>query len=321
VISLVYVTCRWRKCFKGSVLDQYEVMAASLASQGVDVEVVAVDGYNDLAGVSETLKQYGLKHKVVRPRPTPWREARMFALASALNTGLSHASGDYVFILGDAMELPDGTLGAALAWLELGLGVTALARNSAGQLVDGRTSWFHEAQIDGCAWLKHGIDPVPQGIVAFPTGLAVEINGYDEHYDGGRGLEDHDWGTRLAKAGLQFVCDERVTFVTHQHISWYPSEAMLPGDQCVARCCNTAFLIGLERDLLVANQTPYTREQAERRVVCFKCQDGRCTYWPKLPPCPYISWSQTGHPVARRIMLDEGEPTFSLAKARKENGL
>jgi hypothetical protein len=160
--------------------------------------------------------------------------------------------------------------------------------------------------------------------VAFPTELGLDLNGWDEHFDGGYGLEDADLGVRLANAGLGMALDRRI--YARLHDTTCLSEFAVARDddpddpiRSNVRCCNPAFVLARESGLQRVNEVPYTREQIDRRLNCFMLHGDKCGYWLDREPCAYPHMARGGHPVARRIMIDEGYPeTVDLYAERKD---
>lgn len=313
-ISIIYITARDERCFiHHRDWNQYEVLQRSLARQTFrDFEVIIVTPFPEEAQAAAIPR--GL---VVVPRDTPWRQAKTRCSASARNTGLVHARGDYVVCLDDAIQLEHDYLERVFGWLERGLGVASLSANESGIIIDGR---LREMGKYAAVLTK---DSVALGLVAFPTELGLELNGWDEHYDGGYGLEDADLGVRLSQAKLGTVLDKRIS--VRMHDTTPLSTRVIASDddptdpiRSNVRCCNTAFVLARESGLQRVNAVPYTREQIDRRLNCCMLHGDRCGYWNDDQPCAYPHMAREGHPVARRIMIDEGYPeTIDLYEERK----
>jgi hypothetical protein len=316
-VSIIYITARDAHSFvRHPEWNQYEVLKRSLERQTYrDFEVICVTPFPEATTVLAGLEQITL---AVAPRDTPWRRAKTRCSASARNTGLIYARGAYTVCLDDCIEIAPDYLERVVDYLERGIGVATLSADAEGKLIDGRLPEMGDYQV---VMTK---DAVALGLVAFPTELGLELSGWDEHFDGGYGLEDSDFGWRLAQAGLGMVLDRRI--YARMHDSVCLSTRAVAGDDDQAdpsrsniRCCNTAFVLAREAGRLRANEVPYTREQIDRRLNCFLLHGEQCGYWRDHEPCAYPHLARGGHPVARRIMVDEGYPeVFDLAAARRE---
>jgi hypothetical protein len=317
MLSVIYISCRDERPFANHPeWNQWEVLGRSLKAQTYrDWELVAVTPH--IGHAATTFSGYVGGGTITPPRDTPWRRARTFCAASAINTGLIYARGDFCVVLGDCCEFEPDLLERISQYVARGLGTAIMV---AGKLVDMRVGWFAEHQSGGVVHMaRHGGQPFPQGLIAFPLEAALEVNGYDEHFDGGRGLEDVDFSLRLQQAGVSFVMDERCVVKMHPHL-WAVDPAIIDEKEQVVRCCNPTWALARERRSPVANVVPYTQEQINRVLRCFMWVDGKCGYYGATVPCGY-PFGEHGHPTARRIMVDEGEPTFSLREERAKVGL
>lgn len=320
-ISVIYITARHARSFVGhSDWDQYRLIGESLGAQTFrNFEVIFVTPF-----VDEVAPAFGPGCIVggcwTPPRDTPWRRAHTRCAASARNTGLVRARGDYVVCLDDGVTLEPDYLERVVGYLERGLGVATLTANAAGEIVDGRAQLLEDADV---ALVKGG---VALGLVAAPTELLLDLGGWDEHYDGGYGMEDADLGVRLARAGLSMAVDRHIYARLHDTTPLAP-EVVAPDDDPAdpqrsnVRCCNNGFVLAREIGRQRANEVPYTPEQIERRLHCPLLREGnRCAYWDSHGggPCAYPHMAREGHPVARRIMVDEAYPeTIDLNAERR----
>lgn len=319
MVSIIYITARVPQPFTDHPdWNQYEVLTKSLAAQTyLDFEVVCVTPFPEDTSCLAELEQLTI---AVVPRDTPWRRARTFSPCASLNTGLIHARGDWCLVLGDCCELDPGLLARLAEWGNRGFAVALMVENGDGKLVDTRFAWFKEHRDEhGVVYLpRHGGQPIPQGLVFFPLAAALDINGYDEHLDGARGLDDVDFGYRMQQRGVPFVMDEKCLVRMYSH-NYYPESVIKPGSE-VVRCCNTAWKIARENNYLRANEVAYTKDEIRRRLECFMWLDGKCGYYGGTVDCSY-PFAKDGHPTAKRIMLEEGEPLFDLRAERRKLGL
>jgi hypothetical protein len=156
--------------------------------------------------------------------------------------------------------------------------------------------------------------------MAVPMTAFERCGGWDHHFDGGYGLDDCDMSTRLRQLGVQFVMDRAITMMLYEQVG-FPEHVIVAGAERVLRCCNPAWTIARKRGLINPNVVPYTRQEALSHADCYlRSPTGMCGYWQDKDPCGY-SHLNGGHPIARRIMLDEGEATWDLAAERRKNGV
>lgn len=252
---------------------------------------------------------------VVQPRDTPWRRERMFAVSSARNTGLVHARGDTVLVIDDCFEFETDFFACVARWAQKGFAVAVMDCKADGAKNDSRWPIF-EARARGkeSIILRRKDDLTPQGCMAFPLDAAIAINGYDERFDGARGLEDMNFPRRLMLRGVPFVMDRSITIRRHDHIG-YPEEIIANENQN-ARCCNPTHVLAQMGE---ANRVRYTADEKDKILHCmFWRDDGKCGYYNHASDCAYPTWAKSGHPVALRIMLGDEEELFDLAAARRD---
>jgi hypothetical protein len=317
VLTVLMASARAPRCFTHHPdWNQFDVLARCLEAQSHrDFQLVVVTPFVGEAG--STLRGRVENLTVVAPRDTPWRRARMFAVASARNTGLVHARGDWTLVVDDCSEFGPDFLARIVEWGRRGYGVAVMYRAADGRVNDTRVKLFESRARGGdTVFIRHGNEPTPHGYVSFPTQLAEDVNGYDEiRYDGARGLEDMNFARRLIHRGVTFVMDRHVFATLHDHLG-YPEEVIANEDQ-VARCCNTAHALSR---MGPANRERYTAEEKQKILHCMYWRSsGRCGFHGRA--CAYPAWAADGHPVAREVLLGDQEELFDLAAARRANGL
>jgi len=325
-LSVIVVTARDAKCFvEHPEWDQYERLAYWLKQQTFrDFETIVVTPFPE-----EATAVGGLS---ITPLDNPWVRERTRCSASYRNTGLIHARGEYIACIDDCSEIEPDYLERVVSYLERGLGIATLSCDANRKLIDGRVAFIP----DGKEWTltKRG-EAIPQGILAFPASVGLDVNGWDMHYCGSYGLEDVDFGLRLQQAGLTFALDRNVT--ARLHATTALSRRAIaqdddPADPCRSnvRCCNTAWVLARKSGRVRANEWVYSDEEAEKRLKCFLLhpppkawrRDWRCGYWQDANECAYIHMARAGHPVARRIMLEERYPdTIDLRAERHTLGI
>ena len=306
--------------------DQWEVLAEECAAQTYrDFQIVVVTPFlktltSSVVGRTLKLSAGDGGYTFTSPRDTPWRRERLFCAASARNSGLIYARGDLVVSLDDGVTFGPEFLDCIAEWWRRGLCAVPMYQCEDG-VMEARWTWFcaqeRESVIMSATAPNHG-EPCHCGLNTYPLEAAIALNGYDEHFDGVRGLEDMNWSRRLIRHSVASVLDRNLIVTAHPSGD-YPPE-ILDVDNQSARCCNPTYTLSMTRGL-VANRTPYTKDEIESILHCFYWHDGRCGYWQDKQDCP-LPWGGTGHPVAQRIMVDEAYPeTFDLAAARRAAGV
>lgn len=299
LLSIIHVTNRGLYPLTGEEhrsLGQYDLLAQCLREQTwQDFEVIVVDEHNPLPRPELT---WWLRDRVrcVRPRVTPWRKLGAFAAASARNTGLVHAHGEVVLTLDDCYSFEPQFLERIAELFERDLYVVPS---------------LHPSQ--GLAYLPTGPSPVPAdkyggGMLVFPLEAALQVNGYDERFDGCDRYEDVDFFDRLRRRGVPFVYDPSVYVVGYAHG---------PRTTRTLRCAHVPWQLALERRAtsLRANE-PWTADELQRFESCGRnnprsrrclVAGGMCEYdEPELAEAAAI---RRGH---------EAQGMFDLAVARGE---
>lgn len=319
MLTVLVATARTPRCYTHHPeWDQFDNLARYLGEQTYrDFELVVVTPFAD--EVKQTLTGRVERFTVVQPRDTPWRRAKMFAVASARNTGLSHARGAWVLTIDDCTEFAPDFLRRVVDWADQGYAVSVMYRQPDGKIHDGRWPDFQKrAGSKQSITIRGEAGPTPQGYISFPMSAAVAVNGYDElRFDGARGLEDMNFARRLMVHGVPFVMDRNIIVALHNHIG-YPKEVIDNEDQN-ARCCNTAHMFAKMGE---ANRVRYTPEEKQKILHCMYWRDdGKCGYHKFVHACAYPRWAKDGHPVALRVLLNDEEELFDLAAARRANGI
>lgn len=272
-----------------------------------DFELIVVDGLH-----SNAPSQYPEHHGALRghdmheymaarpfpvvhvaPRPSFWQKRGAVAISCYRNTGLALARGQLVVNLDDACVLPPVYLEVfAKAWRDHGIAVAATWPRQGDQRQPGLVT------MPGRVF----------GFGSYPLELARRLNGYDEAYDGGQGLEDIDWSTRLWEAGLR------------QGLADIPGFNILPQTAhdtravrgpAVQRCCNASWQTQrVTMPVHVANRE-WSRERREALV-------GPCQYLAPDNTCRHhgleCAWLKLGWPFERSPAQQEfvGAPLDEL---------
>lgn len=196
-----------------------------------DFELIVVDALH--AERPDYFKQFDLPFPVVHlpPKPNPWHERKLWAVATQFNTGILHARGELVVTIGDCSQLPPHLLRrfweehqkgyACQAMLRYYKGVgnndkassqrdayltrlnpqwdMTAVRRSGEPVVDSRWKF-----VEGAGGRMEGrMDQWWYGYGAAPMKWYLKVNGFDEAFDGCKSLEDCDLGSRFEMAGYR----------------------------------------------------------------------------------------------------------------------
>lgn len=242
------------------------------------------------------------------PRDTLWTLNHKVAICAYRNTGLIHARGELVVNLDDCCELPPNYLESF--WY----------------------AWSKHKVCLAATWPESG-DSRPAGVVtgpgqvygfgSYPLEAAVAVNGYDEAYDGGQGLEDADWSTRLYNAGVKMALARFPGFLIHAQSAHDPR--VIDPKEPIVKCCNLSW--DLQRNSLWTRivNTPemWSGSGGKARLQrllgpCFLLRAGRCGFHSYNNTCPYLEagFADRLHPLAAKLF--EEPPIFDLATSRRE---
>lgn len=271
-----------------------------------DFELIVVDGVPQRPGDPMGHAKFDCKR--VPPRDTLWTRNRKVAISTYRNTGLSHARGELVVNLDDCCELPEIFLEvyarawekyrvcAAMTWPESG------DCRSIGR-VDRPGSIF--------------------GFGSYPLVTALDLNGYDEAYDGGQGLEDVDWSTRCFMHGVQQALVRVPGFLIHPQTAHDPMAIDLK--QPFVKCCNSAWQAQrVKRSVMVANVKELWEHGEVGSLVgpCkYLARDGTCDHHGNVRACAYMGrgWVEEFHPLCAKFLEEENWPVIDLAAEREKN--
>jgi len=191
-----------------------------------DFELIVVDGLytirSEVVGALKCKYDFPIVH--VPPRLSFWQQRGAVCISGYRNTGLMRARGELVVNLDDACVLPPVYLEVfARAWKEYGVAVAG--------------TWPRQDDRRPAPAPVTGPGQV-YGFGSYPLALARYLNGYDEAYDGGQGLEDVDWSTRLWEQGLPQGLVYVPGFNIEKQTARDPRAVRGP---VVQRCCNASW--------------------------------------------------------------------------------
>jgi len=250
-------------------LHMFEFFMHSLREQTFkDFEVVICDV------VYERRKDYFKEHpekfevKHVPIKPNIWTPRGYTAISTSKNTCLLHAEGEIVVFTDDCSMFPPDYIEKILEKIEPNLGISNKFSN-----------YYGEVRIYN--------DTRPAGYVLSPWGNVslymdkyLEANGYNELFDGSRGLEDCEFSYRANRCGLRWWLLESppVVFQTHgsDERSLYPTLRRVG-----SRCCRLIEVLhrGERASLKEANKLPLTDDEIKFLQQCNdKFGDYTCPY-------------------------------------------
>lgn len=238
----------------------------------------------------------------IPPKPSPYLARGQWSVCDFLNTGLIVASGKYVLRLDDTDEFDADFLQNNINYLDVGYfpltmeiyyrgGKTAsydaLTRKyyaeqatSQGQMLlegsverklavmdklyaegaaiqDSRFGIMGESYVMAASWEQ------VYGNMAIPLEIMLQVNGYDEAFDGKKSLEDPDLGLRVVNlmGKSKFILDKRLTVIEHFHGSASPHVIWNPSKPA---CCNYAILKLHERNHTIrGNERKFTEGELQ----------------------------------------------------------
>lgn len=290
-----------------------------------DFELIIVDGVPRENGKDLWCLKNGALVWRIPPRDTLWTRNHKVAICAYRNTGLIHARGELVVNLDDCCELPPRYLEAFWhAWNKYKTCLAMTWPESGDWRTPGRV---HAPPGAGVSGRPGDWRPPIYGFGSYPLATALDLNGYDEAYDGGQGLEDADWSLRLYRAGVKFVLFHIPGFRIHAQSGHDPRA--IDSDKPLEKCCNPAFWVQQQlRNTQVANtaacwgydslDAPYGfREKLVGPCELLNDND-TCKFHNGLNPCAYLS---LGFPRERTAMAEaflREPPIFDLKELRKE---
>ena len=182
-----------------------------------DFEYIIVDGYwhrrkLDVKALVEKLDiDFPVMH--IPEKLSRWQGQRS-QISNARNTGLIFANGEYIVHCDDECKMPEDWLEKHLSWLEQGyfvagswIGYQSIAADGSG--IEGvygpeyRIKEMGSPNVTTAAWFYCGN-------CAYPINPVLDINGFDEEYDGEIGQEDLQLGIRLERTGLKMIFDPTI---------------------------------------------------------------------------------------------------------------
>lgn len=296
-----------------------------------DFELVLVDGLQRYR--PEVLELHGYPFRVlhVPPKDSPMVRDGRCSICAYKNTGLAHARGQLVITADDACRMPPNYLERVWrVWARDRQCLSALARAVGSVNVnDSRVIYFQGAgRVVGPVAADPKVPPM-YGFAALPLEAVLAVNGYDEMFDGSRGLEDVDMGIRLQRAGYRIALERDLVVEMFPQGPWSErifGASVRPGateDHTCIKCCQTTLRVQhgmrLTEGPVRANERGWTAEEWGKVAPrCFLLKGTRCGLHGQ--PCPYVGISaDREHPGL--AALRERPPVFSLRDERIRAGI
>jgi len=267
-------------------------------------ELVIVDGLHHSRGLAQQRDVGNVPFPCIHipPRETVWTRLHKVAISAFRNTGIAAASGELIINLDDCCIIPPNFV--ATFW----------------------RAWLRHRTALALTWPQRGDQRVPgpvvrpggvYGFCSFPRELALEVNGYDECYDGGQGLEDADMSTRLFHAGLQQALIQLPGFDIEAQTSHSP-DAIDP-QRSIVKCCNLAWNTQrVWRNIQVANLAKDWTPEALRRLVgpCILLhkESGMCEHHLWHQKCAYLEQGFATELDSEAALVFNEPPVVNLRK-------
>jgi len=249
-VSVVYTTIR-RDFPMLSLPDihQFTMFLDSVEKQTFkdDIEVIIVDALKDrkisnpitpmFDGVTRgdfDFSKYSFPIKHIRPLPSYWLDEGFSSYCHCVNTGIIAADGELIVLFDDCSEII-GTEALELHWEWYKKGDGKQFARSIFEYWKGGSPVLHHpdhkthagrpirhSAYDYLArtnklYLIHEKMFCAFGYYSFSLDVMLELNGYNEMFDGAKGAEDFDMGCRLIDFGVRSIADMRLRVIEHFH--------------------------------------------------------------------------------------------------------
>jgi len=247
----------------------FELTMRSLREQTFrDFEVVVADvNYDERKDYfKENPEDFPINH--VKIKPNVWIPFNHFAISTTKNTCLLHAKGGIVASIGSCVRFDKHFVEKVVEGVEDGNCI--ISRFS---IERGDEIVFKDLRPDDAVSVH--------GNVAASMEDWLLINGYDEMYDGSKGIEDCDVGERLLRAEKEIkMIDGGVVY--EDHITCYPLLTKSPRFQ---KCQFLWWTISADRKQIAANKNSLTDLEYDYLQSCkygdtrrFCLRNLRCMY-------------------------------------------
>jgi len=261
------------------------------------------------------------------------------AISSTKNNGIMYSSGEYIVSLDDCCIFESKYLEKIYNyWQQMGVFPGALhikdkgsdtLRNDEGlEVKDCRFKLLEDRKVD---LLINEIDMY--GYSSFSMEAALKLNGFDEMYDFGKGLEDTDMGKRLIAAGYRISIHKNLIVKEQQHLNvaidpvtrpkgYNPTQNDSSFDFKPNTHCNGSYIfMKLEKrigeDFIKANHRQMTAEEKAMMNPCYKLDRTGDTV-KCLGSGRGCNWIDKHMVLPEAKIWMEQNPVFSLAEERND---
>jgi hypothetical protein len=299
-----------------------------------EVEIIIVDGLHFerwpyFEAYHSSASTNGLRILHVPPKQSQMVKDKRCAISAYKNTALAHMRSPLAITIDDGAVLPATYLANVLeAWEERKEMLSSMCQILNGtEIIDSRQVFLEsDGKVVGPIVGDARI-PSMYGYAALPLEGVLAVNGYDEMYDGSRGIEDMDMGIRLQKAGYRIALDRTHTMQLLPHGAW--SRKVFGqnicgngGDNTCVKCCQTTINLRLSEILsgdVQANRRAWDDEKWSKvRPRCYLLSGNRCSL--SWQTCPYYgSFSDREHPGLQSLI--DHPPIFDMTEERRNNGI
>jgi len=170
----------------------------------------------------ETAPRFPVLH--IPDKPSPFKDHSLLRIATPKNTGIIFARGENVVFTDDCQVIPEDALTCIFDHAHDGIGST-MSYEKRVLRSDGDFRVTGVDQRGASLGISLGESKkVPARSIGFlggtmsmvPMGVLLEVNGWDEMFDGSRQLEDGDMIVRLAANGTMMAYDNRCRVVEYE---------------------------------------------------------------------------------------------------------
>jgi len=318
----------------------FEPTLKSLENQTFNsFELIIVDALYDSRKDYFKNKKYEFPVKHIKPKPSIWDKYGAWRVCNQLNTAIIHAEGELIVRIDDCCSFGSEFLEKFWAWYKRGFFAQALViyhhgtkplRNteeakrlyyntygwecSYEEIVQKLDSLYKPGEIirdsrwrflEGKSVLIGDMRCWYYGYGSASIDALLEVNGYDENFDGCKSLEEVDLGSRLYMAGYKdLIMDESLTVIEHFHgpISkkavWYEGKP--------PKCNYALYLLNQKKNRYRAN-SDILKEEDLKFVWEKTCRE----------PCSHCGGKDYDYEMFK--VWAKNQRTFNLAEEREKN--
>ena len=160
---------------------------------------------------------FTVKH--VPKKSTLWTRIGFCDISNGYNTGIIHADGKLLLLLSSGCEFEPDALSICWHWYRQGWLAGFMYDVKAGARIVRADTRRDELYAAGGIKRYRPTDTYTAfyGHQCASLQACLDVNGFDEQFDGTKGWNDVEMGIRLSKAGYHFVHDESLELIEHAH--------------------------------------------------------------------------------------------------------